>query len=113
MAKTKGEGNGVKNRQESVGVGMKVVRCRGRRIRVVEVIKNSNADRAGILPGTFITSVGGYDVKKVSFKDLVTQYLLGREGSRVTVAIIPPDTKEKKCVTIIRGAVSPEITRRK
>lgn len=111
MVKTMGDGSGVKDRQGRVGTGMKVVRCRGKRVRVVEVVKDSNAYRAGILPGTFITSVEGYDVRQVSFKDLVTRHLLGKQGSRVTVEIIPPDTKEKKCVTIIRGAVSPGITR--
>jgi carboxyl-terminal processing protease len=85
------------------GVGMEVGMKDGA-LTVVAPLKDSPAERAGILSGDIIlkiddTSVAGLDV------DRAVELIRGKEGTTVMVTIARKDGKESKDISIVREVI--------
>lgn len=81
-----------------VGVGITVSQDDGA-VRVVDVVEDSPAQQAGILPGDTLTAVDGATVEQLGYDELVDR-VRGEEGSEVTLTFVHPDgTEESQTMT--------------
>jgi len=88
------------------GVGM-VITMVDYKLTVVRVIKNSPADRAGVLPQDIITRVDGQEIKGMQIQELAAK-LRGYPNTKVDVDIFRPSTKVTQLTTLTREIISIE-----
>ena len=88
------------------GVGM-VITMVDYQLTVVRVIKNSPADRAGVLPQDIITRVDGQEIKGMQIQELASK-LRGYPNTKVDVDIFRPSTKVTQLTTLTREIISIE-----
>jgi serine protease Do len=67
-------------------------------IYVNRIVRNSQADRAGILPGSVITQVDNKDVKNLDDLRAITQDLAGRKGAVPILLVDPRGSIEYKAL---------------
>ncbi len=88
------------------GVGM-VITLEDYKLTVVRVLKNSPAERAGILPQDVITQVDGQKIKGMQIQELASK-LRGYPNTEVIVNVFRPTTKITSTHSLIREIISIE-----
>jgi carboxyl-terminal processing protease len=88
---------------ERVGIGAEIAESRGRFI-IVAPVRNSPAEKAGILPYDEIVRVDGERVDGKTMKDLLS-LIKGKEGTDVAMTIFRPDEDRHLEVTMKRSAI--------
>ncbi len=88
------------------GVGM-VITLEDYKLTVVRVLKNSPAERAGILPQDVITQVDGQKIKGMQIQELASK-LRGYPNTEVVVNVFRPTTKITSTHTLTREIISIE-----
>lgn len=82
-------------------LGLKIMRIKGKRIKVLEVLENSPAEKAGMEKGMIVIKVNDKDVTKMPFGELVNNELRNPECHRISFEVISPDTDEKRNFTAV------------
>jgi len=85
------------------GVGMEIVAQDGA-ITVIAPLKNSPADKAGIMAGDRIIKVGDKETTNLSTEDAV-QIIRGPKGTRVTLTIFRNGAKEPFDIGVVRDVI--------
>ena len=88
------------------GVGL-VITMVDYRLTVVRVIRNSPADRAGVLPDDIITRVDGQEIKGLQIQELASK-LRGYPNTQVNIDVFRPSTKTTQYTTLTREIISIE-----
>ncbi len=99
----------LKDEQRSIsgtfeGIGATVGTKDGNTV-IIAPFDNSPAQKAGILPGDIIQKVDGVDMTGQSLTDVVS-HILGPAGTKVTLTILRPGTKEVKEFTVTRAKIT-------
>lgn len=76
-------------------------------IVVVSPLRDSPAERAGLLPKDIILKVDGVEAPGEDFLNVVKR-IRGKKGSDVTLSVFRPDTSEEKEITITRDNIRVE-----
>lgn len=84
-----------------VGIGV-VIQFESPYNRIIEIMENSPASKAGLMVDDLITKVDGQDVKDFSGADL-TPLIRGEDGAKVSITVLRNDTE--KTFEVIRGTV--------
>ncbi len=85
------------------GIGVEI-RMKNRHVVIVAPIDNSPAQHAGLRSGEIIISVNGRDIIGLPL-DQVVALVSGPVGTSVTLAILDPQTRRLRNVTIVRAAI--------
>ena len=81
---------------EYCGIGAMVSQNRSTGIATVtKVFEGAPSFEAGMLPGDIIYKVGGEDVAGMELDLLVSNYIRGEEGSKVTIVVLRGDANEE------------------
>ncbi len=81
---------------EYCGIGAMVSQNRSTGIAtVVRVFENSPSFEAGLLPGDILYKVGAEEVAGMELDLLVSNYIRGEEGSKVTIVVLRGDANEE------------------
>jgi len=88
------------------GVGM-VITMKDLQLTVVRTLKNSPAERAGILPKDVITQVDGQTVEGMQINELAEK-LRGYPNTKVQIEVFRPSTDSARAVTLVREIISIE-----
>ncbi|SDE30218.1 carboxyl-terminal processing protease [Bhargavaea beijingensis] len=88
---------------ERVGIGAEITESRGRFI-IVAPVRNSPAEKAGILPYDEIVRVDGERVDGKTMKELLS-LIKGSEGSDITLTIFRPDEDRHLEIAMKRSAI--------
>lgn len=95
--------------QEYVGIGVQITRLEAG-ISVTRVFPDSPAQKAGLLPGDIIKSVGDEEVSQASVSEVV-QLITGPEGTRVEIRVLRPGAQESLTLVPERRSIQyPTIT---
>lgn len=76
-----------------VGVGITVSYADGQ-VKVVNVIDDSPAQQAGILPGDQIIAVDGASLEEIGYEEMVDR-VKGEEGTQVSLTFVHPDGQQE------------------
>ncbi len=88
------------------GLGM-VITIEDLKLSVVKTMKNTPAERAGIMPNDIITKVNGKIIKGMQIKELADK-LRGRPDTQVSVTVYRPSIKKEKSYTMTREIIAVE-----
>lgn len=88
------------------GVGM-VITMQDLKLTVVRTLKNSPAERAGIMEKDIITKVDGQTVEGMQINDLAEK-LRGYPNTKVQIEVFRPSTNASKTLTLVREIISIE-----
>lgn len=88
------------------GVGM-VISMRDYKLVVVKTMKNSPAERAGILPDDVFAKVDGRETKGLQIQDLA-DLLRGEPNTKVSVSLLRPSDAIERNFTLTREIISVE-----
>ncbi|MCF8721186.1 S41 family peptidase [Nitrospina gracilis] len=88
------------------GVGM-VITMEDLKLTVVRTLKNSPAERAGILPKDVISQVDGQTVKGMQINELAER-LRGYPNTKVQIQVFRPSTNSTQEITLTREIISIE-----
>jgi carboxyl-terminal processing protease len=86
------------------GVGMEVVAQDGA-ITIIAPLKNSPAERAGIVAGDRVIKIGDKETSGLSTEDAV-QLIRGPKGTRVVLTIFRKDVKEPFEIAVVRDVIN-------
>lgn len=89
---------------EFFGIGASITLGKNGYVEVVAPLKNTPAERAGLLPGDMIVSIDGEDAAGFSTEQAVS-LIRGELGTDVTLGILRPGQTESFEVTITRGLI--------
>jgi carboxyl-terminal processing protease len=93
------------------GVGLTVDEVK-KGLKVVEVIRHSPAERAGIEPGDVIVTVNGHSIAGES-SEVSTAKIKGPEGTEVTLGVLRPSSGKTRRLKLERAQITtPEVTSR-
>jgi carboxyl-terminal processing protease len=87
------------------GIGVHISTADPTQLVVVRTIKGSPAERAGLEAGDIITKIDNTDVSTIS-QDKAIAILRGEPGTKVTIMIHRPKTKQDLSVNLIRDNIS-------
>lgn len=87
------------------GVGIVLSLKDPKHLVVLKTIKNSPADKAGIEAGDIITKVDNVETSTIS-QDKAVNMMRGKEGSKVSITVLRPSTKQTLTFNITRAIVS-------
>ena len=96
--------------QEFGGVGLQVVPTISGNLVILNVLENAPAADKGLLPGDLIYKVDDFDLHGSDFGKVVSEYLWGPVGSRVTLSYRRPGVAGDIQVEIIRTNIDPRLT---
>ncbi len=82
-------------------LGLRIMRIKGKKIKVLEVSKNSLAEKAGIEKGMIVIKINDKDVTKIPFGELVNNELHNPKCNRISLEVISSDTEERMKVIAI------------
>lgn len=85
------------------GLGM-VITMKDNRLYVLKTMKNSPAQRAGILPGDIFEKVNGANVKKTQISELADM-LRGYPNTEVAISLYRQSDKRERTYTLIREII--------
>ena len=85
------------------GLGM-VITMKDNRLYVQRTMKNSPAQRAGILPGDFFEKVNGTNIEKIQISEFADM-LRGYPGTKVTLSLYRLSDKRKRTYTLTREII--------
>ena len=88
------------------GLGM-VITMEDLKLTILKTMKNSPAERAGLLPGDIITHVDGEELKEMQIQELAAK-LRGYPDTQVNIQTLRPKTGEKKRHTLTREIINIE-----
>ncbi|WP_040227770.1 S41 family peptidase [Bhargavaea cecembensis] len=88
---------------ERVGIGAEITESRGRFI-IVAPVRNSPAEKAGILPYDEIIRVDEERMEGRTMKDLL-RLIRGKEGTDVSLTVYRPDEERHLEITVKRAAI--------
>jgi len=88
------------------GLGM-VITMKDNRLYVVKTMKNSPAERAGILPDDIFEKVNGEDISKTQITELADM-LRGYPDTKVTISLRRQSDKRERTYTLTREIISIE-----
>lgn len=71
-------------------------------ITVVRVFEGSPAEEAGMLPGDILYTVAGHPASETDVNLLVSQYIRGKEGTRVDITVYRKQNNEYKDLSVER-----------
>jgi carboxyl-terminal processing protease len=89
---------------EYKGVGAEV-KMKGGQVVIVAPLDGSPAQKAGLLPGQIIQAVNGQDITGLSLLQVVKR-IAGPAGTKVTLAILNPQTGSIREVTLVRAVIA-------
>ncbi len=87
------------------GIGVHISTADPTQLVIMRPIKGSPAERAGIEAGDIILKIDDTDVSTIS-QDKAVAILRGEPGTKVTIGIYRPKTKEDLSVNLIRDHIS-------
>ncbi len=90
-----------------VGIGVVITTDEDGLITVVEIFKNSPAEKAGIKAGDKIIRVDGKDVKNLS-EDMVIKMIRGKENTKVAITLFRPSEEKTIELELTRQLVDIE-----
>lgn len=93
------------------GVGLQVVPTIEGELVVLNVVQEAPAAEAGLLPGDLIVQVDDFSLKGSDFTDVVSRYLWGEVGTKVTLKYLRPGKEGLNSATILRVPLNPEVDR--
>lgn len=88
------------------GLGM-VISMRDYKLTVVKTMKNSPAERAGVLPNDIITKVDAQDIKGLQISELADK-LRGLPNTKVNVTLLRPSDNKEREYSMTREIISVE-----
>lgn len=88
------------------GLGM-VISMKDYKLIVVKTMKNSPAERAGILPDDIITKVNGQELKNLQIQQLA-EMLRGYPNTKVTISTFRPSEQKERELTLTREIIMVE-----
>jgi carboxyl-terminal processing protease len=86
-------------------VGLQVVPTIGGELVVLRVVEDSPAAAAGLKPGDFIFRVDDFNLAGSDFREVVSKYLWGEVGSRVTLHYLRPGVEGERSVSLRRAPI--------
>ncbi|MFD2442798.1 S41 family peptidase [Bacillus sp. CGMCC 1.16607] len=89
--------------QELIGIGV-VLEENAKGVKILSVLPNSPAERAGVLPGDIITKVDGKSVAGISIQTAIT-FISGDENTAVFLSIFREKTNESLEKSILREKI--------
>lgn len=93
------------------GIGLQVVPTIEGELVVLNVVKGSPAAEAGLLPGDLIVQVDDFVLKGSDFTDVVSRYLWGEPGTKVTLTYFRPGMEGSHSATLRRVPLDTEVDR--
>lgn len=102
---------GQAQNQRFGGVGLQVVPTVDGDLVVLNVLKTSPAQTAGLRPGDLIVQVDDFPLKGSVFKEVVSRYLWGEVGTKVTLKYLRPGMVGSHSVTLKRVSLTSKPTR--
>lgn len=90
------------------GVGLQVVPVATGDLVVLSVIKDSPAGVGGLKPGDLIVQVDDFPLRGSDFSQVVSRYLWGKAGTKVTLGYFRPGEAGRHAVTLKRVSMNPE-----
>ena len=93
-------------RSNSGSIGTTVVPTAVGHLVVLQVIKDSPADRKGILPGDLIVEVNGFDLKGSDFNQVVKEQLWGIVGTDIDLKILRPGKEGLTALRLTRAKLT-------
>jgi carboxyl-terminal processing protease len=92
------------------GVGLQVVPTINGQLVVLQVLPDSPAAAGGMLPGDLIIRVDDFPLQGSEFAAVVSKYLWGPVGSKVTLHYLRPGVAGPHAVALQRSSMTPKIT---
>ena len=89
----------------SVGIGVYAAKSESDEIHIVQVMDDSPAAKAGILPGDIIVAIDGAVVKEVGYLQAI-DLVRGETGTQVALEILRGE--EQLTLTVVRAQYSPQ-----
>lgn len=96
--------------EEFGGVGLQVVPTVNGQLTVLQVLPESPAAAAGLLPGDLILRVDDFPLLGSEFAVVISEHLWGPAGSSVTLHYLRPGVAGPHSVVLRRTAMTPKIT---
>jgi len=98
-------------KSEFGGLGVEISTRKGM-LTIVTPMEDSPASKVGLMSGDQITKIEGVPTDKMESAEAITK-LRGKPGTKVTITIFRPETKEVKDVTITRDVIKVDSVRGK
>jgi len=98
-------------KSEFGGLGIEISQ-RGGLLTIVTPMEDSPASKAGLMSGDQITKIEGTPTEKLEPTEAVSK-LRGKPGTKVTITVLRPETKEIKDYTITRDVIRVDSVRGK
>ena len=76
---------------------------------MLNVVKGAPADKGGLLPGDLIVLVNGFSPKGSDFNEIVSRYLWGEAGTKVTLKYLRPGKEGQHSTTLRRVPLNTDI----
>lgn len=93
-----------------VGIGIQIIwNTEAETLEVIDVLKDSPAKEAGLLPGDLIDSVGGVKVSTLGYQG-ASEQIRGSEGTQVTFSVIREGTRQIEFTVTRAAVVSPSVS---
>lgn len=93
------------------GIGLQVVPTIEGELVVLNVVDDTPAAEAGLLPGDLIVQVDDFSLKGSDFTDVVSRYLWGEAGTEVTLKYFRPGKEGLNSATLLRVPMNTEVER--
>lgn len=88
------------------GIGVQVTQdTEGGDVSIVNVYAGGPAAEAGIQPGDILKTVDGTDVSGIALDSLAADYILGEDGTELTLTLYRPSSEETYTCTLTRRDV--------
>lgn len=89
---------------EFSGVGMEIAQKDGL-LTVVSPLKDSPAEKAGVLPGDIIVKINGTSTENINVDDAISQ-IRGKVGTTVKITVVRKEKSELIDITITRATIA-------